>query len=87
MFLALPGGTRTKTTYMEFKAFLLKAGIEGLPWFTSQNGHEFAPTPMGTVFKTKGYNPKGKVKYLIPGTDDNGRNIWRITNQKPKMEC
>ena len=72
---------------MEYNEFLAFAGITELLWWTSAKGHDYAPTTKGTVFETKGYNPKGKIKYLIPGTDDNtGRPIWRLTNQKPKRK-
>lgn len=87
-FLNLPRGTppiQKRLYVMTLQEFKTKANVEKLEFYSGANGTKYCPTSIGTVFTAKDYNPKGKIQNVLPSFDTNGRQIWRITNQKAVM--
>ncbi len=66
---------------MNINEFKAQAKLETLEFYKSAKGTEYCPTDIGTVFKAKDYNPKSKVKTVLPGFDNQGRKVWNLSNK------
>jgi hypothetical protein len=80
------GVPRIKISQMNLQEFKTDAGVNTLQFYKGAKGSLYCPTTIGLLFVAKDYNPKSKVQTVIPGFDENGNQIYRLTNLSVAME-